>query len=649
MNVKKVLIWVIVAGISLLAAPGRLNAQALPEIPFDIDFGGVTVHLNEQGREQLQREVGRLYANRARLYQDIESLRQLTPLLEPLLKAERLPVDYRYAVLPFSSDGSVGYWGLTPDRALALKMLVNSAVDERYHPILATQTVAADLNRLQATSDNYFLTLLRYVQGDTLADRLANNVKANYLLLDAQSPALIWTIMARKLAFEREEPLLRPAQTYLLYEYRNSGGASLRTISRQLQIDEERFKPFNDWLRATLIPDEKAYPVLIRVTNDEFPTVKGRDELRLTPSVVGPVDIGFPTLTKLPRSTVSTFQDAVFYTINDRLGVQAQPCDNVITLAHYGKIDISTLLEYNELSDRDVVLPGQIYYLERKAKRAKIPFHVVQKNQTLREVSNLYGVRLKSLLKYNRIQLIQRVQTGRILWLRSKRPRKQPVEYRQLPIEELKPMIDDTLIARPMANTPTVELAAQSRLTDSLARQKVDSVSTKPTRTAQSEPIVRPLVNAPEIAKNRPNEVKEAQKLHIVKRGQTYYSISQLYKITLKQLYTWNDLAERIPLEIGQKLIVGPVKRRPALAPKPRVVTRVAPTSTPAPVTKAGPSTVRGAEPAGRVYYHIVRRGQTVYRVALINKVSVPDLMRWNSLKNYTIEVGQKLVIRKPQ
>lgn len=47
------------------------------------------------------------------------------------------------------------------------------------------------------------------------------------------------------------------------------------------------------------------------------------------------------------------------------------------------------------------------------------------------------------------------------------------------------------------------------------------------------------------------------------------------------------------------------------------------------------------------VKYHVVKPGQTVYRVALINGVTVQQVMRWNNLKNYTIEVGQRLVIRK--
>ena len=82
-------------------------------------------------------------------------------------------------------------------------------------------------------------------------------------------------------------------------------------------------------------------------------------------------------------------------------------------------------------------------------------------------------------------------------------------------------------------------------------------------------------------------------------------------------------------------------KRRPVMA-KRSVVARTKPQPKPATTVNAFL-----AETSERISYHIVQAGQTVHRVALINKVSVPDLMRWNNLKDYTIEVGQKLLIRR--
>ena len=644
MNTLKTLSWAFLIGIKFFLLTHQLLAQSIPETPFDIDFAGVTVHLNEQGRVKLQREIEQLYADRAGLKRDIESLRQLTPLLEPIFKAGRLPMDYRYAVLPFANDEpTIGYWGLTPSRAQSLSMVVSDAVDERYHPIVATRTVVAHLGRLHVMSDNYVLTLLRYLQNDTFANRSIDQVNSTYLVLNAQSPLLIWKIIARKIVFEREEPILHDTQTYLLYEHRTSVGYSLQTISQQLQLDEERLKPFNAWLKAGTIPDKREYPVLVRVTADEFPVMKSREEVHLKPTIFKHTDVGFPTLARLPKSTVVTYESAVFYSINDRLGVQAQPCDNVITLAYYGKITIKTLLSYNELSERDVVQPGHIYYLERKAKRAKVPFHVVEKNQTLHEIADVYGVRLKSLLHFNRFQPNQRIQTGRIVWLRKKRPRQHPIEYRQQPVDKSEPVpvIEEAPIATP--SNPVDSLLLQ--ITSLPAHITTDKEA--PTELSPPNKIIPEDVPEKPVQPVEPTEKwREELKLHVVRPGQTYYSVSQLYGVPLKQLYAWNNLSERIPLKVGQELIVNVTKKRSSISPKPTGIATVKAPAKPAALVTT--SVIKPAEPFSFTYY-VVQAGQTVYRVALINKVSVPDLMRWNKLTNYTIEVGQKLLIRKPK
>lgn len=63
----------------------------------------------------------------------------------------------------------------------------------------------------------------------------------------------------------------------------------------------------------------------------------------------------------------------------------------------------------------------------------------------------------------------------------------------------------------------------------------------------------------------------------------------------------------------------------------------------PAPVT-ADPVPA-GSSPA----VHVVQAGETVYRIARQNGVSVQQIREWNNLKNDLIEVGQQLVVAPPQ
>ncbi len=685
----------LVFGYLLFVSWSAADGQAVPQVSFDVEFAGVTVHINDAARTLIQQEINTMYADRPALLRDLEALRQLTPLLEARLADDKLPIDFRYASLPFGNPSDVGYWGLTIAEAGKLKLRIDPSVDERLHPILSTDVVVDRLSELQLQSGNYAQTLLYYLQGVSPADRKPGSRYATYLLLTEKNPSLLWKILARKFVVEREEPTFRPGQLYVLFDYPNGSGQTIASIARQLAIDEDRFEPFNQWLKATVIPTDKRYPVLARVTAEEFPQVRGLSQSKARIGSVQPADVGFPVLVKKPLAPTSLYGQAVYYTINGLPGVQAQSCDNVITLAYYGKRSVERFIADNDLTTRDVILPGQIYYLARKAKRAKVPFHVVQRGQTLREVANMYGVRLKSLLKFNRIPANQRVQTGRIVWLQRKRPARRPVEYQQIPetprqydvpaVESIaaQPVTPapDTLTQRTVIINPAPSVSRSTPAPASAApvSARTTPAATSTVRTGQVANPIKRTVPAPasgkpmETGMRRPARVssddtsvsavtpvqrdtaqaepREIVRLHVVKAGQTYFSIARQYGVAVGQLYAWNNLSERYPLEAGQEIIVGVVKVPASIVARPatRQPSKAAPITKPKPTVETPASGSSVLAPAADIkeYYHVVQPGQTAYRIALINKVPVNELARWNNLKNFTIEVGQRLVIRK--
>ncbi|WP_375447386.1 LysM peptidoglycan-binding domain-containing protein [uncultured Fibrella sp.] len=676
-------------------------AQRLPTIPSEINVGGAAIYLNAQDQQRLQEEINSLYADRVALRNTIEQLQLVESVLGPMLEERSIPADFRYACLPTPSSNGA-YWGLDARKASRLDLRVDNSIDERLNIASSSEAVLTELAALHKTYPNWVRVLLNFAAGQRANDPVDATLSNDQVQLTADSPALVWVTLARKIVFEYEIPLLRPnANPFLLYDYRQGRGKSLAAIARELGIEQPRFVPFNEWLRVRVIPTDKVYPVLIRLTSTEYLTVRGQVNSTVQlgqPSQPGSRrDVGFPVLRKLPATTSKdplTRASAQFYEINDLKGIQAQPCDNLITLAYYGEMSVKSFLDINDLTDRDLVRPGEIYYLEPKARKAKIPFHVMQAGQTLREVSTTYGIRMKYLLKYNHLEANQRLQPGRILWLREKRPNNVPAEYQVLP--EPPPQPEPTVAQRKLTreneesviDSPTLpnpRLAADST-TDSTATRVVEGSS--PASMSASAETVPPFL------------------YYTVKTGDTHSGVAQRYNLPLSDLMTWNNLSYRKPLVAGQRLIVGkpsgakpaqppvtapiqpdltdPVAVTAAEAPKPAPITStstavtrkpVAPTTrvkpaTPArtrentesmvdvdrpatPPAKARPerlvNQVRIETPKvnGNSYYHVVQRGQTVYRVALINKVSVQNVMRWNNLTSYTIEVGQRLLIRK--
>jgi hypothetical protein len=82
------------------------------------------------------------------------------------------------------------------------------------------------------------------------------------------------------------------------------------------------------------------------------------------------------------------------------------------------------LARYNELKPDFKLYPGQIIYLQPKREKADagMEFHTASKNETMYLISQLYGIKLKSLLILNRMTEGQEPSEGQKIWLRSVKP-----------------------------------------------------------------------------------------------------------------------------------------------------------------------------------------------------------------------------------
>ena len=113
-----------------------------------------------------------------------------------------------------------------------------------------------------------------------------------------------------------------------------------------------------------------------------------------------------------------------------------------------------------------------------------------------------------------------------------------------------------------------------------------------------------------------------------VEKGDTLYSISRKYRITVAELRTANNLSENDVIKVGQKLII----------PDADIGTAAALSSTKT-AGAATSSTVKTTE-------YVVAKGDTLYGIARKNGMSVADLMAINNLdSSAVIKVGQKLKV----
>ncbi|TXB65180.1 LysM peptidoglycan-binding domain-containing protein [Vicingus serpentipes] len=94
--------------------------------------------------------------------------------------------------------------------------------------------------------------------------------------------------------------------------------------------------------------------------------------------------------------------------------------DNIQDIAKDFNMNTWQILKYNDLNKSDKVTSGEIIYLQPKKNKAKSDTHIVKEGETMRSISQLYGLKLKQLYKKNNIVLGSQPSVGTKLSLRKK-------------------------------------------------------------------------------------------------------------------------------------------------------------------------------------------------------------------------------------
>jgi LysM repeat protein len=101
--------------------------------------------------------------------------------------------------------------------------------------------------------------------------------------------------------------------------------------------------------------------------------------------------------------------------------VIVKPGDSFYKIAHDTDKDLWQLYRFNDLSPDEKLIVGSKLYIQPKRNKAKEPFHVVKKGETMKSISQLHGIKLKSLYKKNLMKTGEEPKVGQQLYLRKKK------------------------------------------------------------------------------------------------------------------------------------------------------------------------------------------------------------------------------------
>jgi len=256
------------------------------KLPEKLKFAGEDVPMEYfDVRENLDRELLSNVYFHSQTIRYIKSMPRYFSIIEPILKANGVPEDFKYLSVAesgfdpkaLSPARAAGMWQLLESTAKENGLQINAEVDERYHIEKSTEVACRIFKSAYQKFGSWALVAAAYNGGRAGLDQkiATQKVKSYYdLLFVEETSRYVFRILALKLVMEDPEEYgfkVDKKDFYPVIETDNvevKGSVSdLAAFAISKGINYKILKMFNPWLRDTFLknPSKKTYTLKIPV------------------------------------------------------------------------------------------------------------------------------------------------------------------------------------------------------------------------------------------------------------------------------------------------------------------------------------------------------------------------------------------------
>ena len=275
--------------------PSSLKAQALPtnfsthDVPSSITFCGKNSDLTRYDRyERMDRELLAFTYMHSTSIQMIKKANRYFPIVEPILKANGIPDDFKYLMViesnlnpnARSSAGAAGLWQFMQTTGREYGLEVNKNIDERYHVEKATEAACKYLKDAYDKYQDWIAVAASYNAGQARISTQFEKQQVNDMLdlfLVEETARYVYRIIAAKIMFSNPSAFgfrLRTKDLYMPIPYKeatvNTGISNLAEWAKKQGITYALLKNMNPWLRDNFLQN-----VSKRTYTLKIPTAEG--------------------------------------------------------------------------------------------------------------------------------------------------------------------------------------------------------------------------------------------------------------------------------------------------------------------------------------------------------------------------------------
>lgn len=522
-------------------------------VPFHLKiFGDVKLHITEDARKEIQDQIEALLLSEKYLKIKIDRMNAYFPIIERILKEEGVPDDYKYLCVQesalisdaVSSANAVGYWQFKEATGRENGLRIDDWVDERMNIVSSTKSACRYLKSHNKSFDNWVYSTIAYNTGKTGAEKYVDKKKfgATTMNIDKNTHWYFKTFLAHKIAFEKELKKDH-RRSIVLNEYKKTQGKKIEKIAQEQGITIELLTTYNKWLKKKEIPTDKEYTIII-------PSLQKS-------TIIEEENLVYEEFVSL-KENITFYHTSLSVKINSIPAVIADKNQSISDFLQNSNISPKKFIQYNDIEETESIQKNQTYYLQHKKRKAITFFHTLQEHETLWLISQKYGIKLKHLLKKNRIRENEKPIAGRIVWLRKIRPLNIPIEYdsTSIPKKPNNPIKQISIPENIQQKIDTISTIIQT-VTDTLhkitplVQQIIDTTSSLPTNIRNNtEKITDTIINiTTRYIENIPQiSTDSILNTHTVVAGETLYSLSKKYKISIEDLLKYNNITNTISI-----------------------------------------------------------------------------------------------------
>ena len=386
-------------------------SQDIPQVPEVITVDKIRLKINEDARNEIQIEVDALHANKKYFNAIIDKINIYFPVIEEILEEENVPMDFKYlslqesSLIPdaVSSSNAVGFWQFKSTTAKTYGLNINNLVDERRNVVSSTRAAAKYLKNSNFVFDNWIFSLLSYMTGLSGARSILDEkfYGSKRMEINKNTHWYIKRFLAHKIAYQDEINKENYNDNFTIYK--NYEAKSIEDLSESLSVNLDDLKSYNKWLKSSELPRDKVYSFLVPLKSKNLYS-------QIKSSVISKVK-SFISSSKnsLIDAKIKLIAEKKMIFLNGLPSIIIDSDDTMNEIFKLYSISKKSFFSYNDIDSNHQLQIGVPYYFVNKRNRGRVQTYIRRKEESLWEISQIFGIKLKKLEKFNEGNLSDKI------------------------------------------------------------------------------------------------------------------------------------------------------------------------------------------------------------------------------------------------